>query len=1011
MAKRVFTVPPNHSFADALARGLLARWGDDPLMLSRALVLLPTRRACRNIQQAFLRASQGRALLLPQLMPLGDLDPDELLINAGETLLGEGGGLDLPPALPPMRRQLLLSQLVLKWAELRPDAVGMSEDQAVRLAGELGRLLDQVQTEGLDFAALIGLVPEDYAAHWQVTLEFLEILTKTWPAIEEELGAVGAAERRRLLLNAQVRQWRDSPPDFPVVVAGSTGSIPAVAELIDVVAGLPEGMVVLPGLDCQAGAETWDAIRRDPSHPQCGLARLLATMEVPREEVGFWPGTGGHGTGDEGAIDRAPQSRVEIVQMAMRPAQATTEWQGFVAASDADYFKEGMAGVTRIDCPGSGEEALTIAMLLRSVLEEPDRTAALITPDRDLARRVSAELARWGVQIDDSAGSPLPESAPAVFLRLTAEAVAANLAPLELLAALKHPLAAGGISEGAFKRRVRALEMAVLRGVRPAPGFDGLLETLGAEEKHAELRNWVVSLKEMATPFLAQMAARRASLADLLEAHLAFAEALAASEEQAGAERLWSGEEGSAVADFSADLLESADAAPRVEPHNYPQLLTALMIGRVVRQPYGAHPRLSILGTIEARLQHCDVLVLGGLNEGTWPAEAKPGPWMSRPMRRDFGLPQPEQHIGLSAQDFSQAFCAPRVYLTRAEKVEGAPTVPSRWLLRLEALLEGKGLKGLLQQGAEPWLSWVEKLDEPEMRIPSRPPAPTPPVEARPRELSVTRIETWMRDPYALYAQKILNLKKLDPLDADPSGADKGSLIHKALEDFSRRYPDALPEDAEQRLLAIGEEIFAPVRNRPGIWSFWWPRFQRIAKWFLEQEQARRQRVSRSHVEVSGRIEVEGPAGPFAVTAKADRIDELAEGGLAILDYKTGSVPSAKNVLQGISPQLPLEAAIAEAGGFRDVPEDQVRELLYWRLSGGDPAGEEKNALGQRGSKKGPGEIAREALEGLRELIAEFDRRETPYVARPRPKQALTYNDYEHLARIKEWASGGEDGA
>ncbi|WP_085902466.1 double-strand break repair protein AddB [Kiloniella majae] len=1013
----VYSVASNASFVDALAKGILERWGDNPLEFSKVMILLPTRRACRSLQQAFLRASEGKAMMLPRMLPLGDLDPDELLMSASDVAIGQDQELDLPPVLSSLRRQLLLSQLVLKWSASQAKANGgdiIPEDQAVRLAGELGRFLDQVQTEGLSFTELSDLVPEDYAVHWQITLEFLEILTKIWPTVEEATGGIGPAERRRRLLEGQAELWRQCPPDHPLIVAGSTGSIPAAADLIGVISKCPQGVVILPGVDLTADDDTWREFLKDSSHPQNGLARLLKRLDIPRSDLQPWSYGADEVDSDEtdlGGVNlkgRAPETRVDFVHMAMRPAQATTQWQAYIEQSDISVFQKALEKVSRLDCPGPGEEALAISLILRSVLETPEKTAALITPDRDLARRVTAEMERWSITIDDSAGSPLPEAAPAVFLRLTAEMLVSGLSPISFLSAMKHPLCAAGMQIGVFKRIIRQLEITVLRGVRPASGLEGLMAALGDDiEEGNEARDLLQRLITAGQVFDDHIRGGTQSFRALLDSHVEFAEFLASTDEQSGAERLWAGDDGTAAAEFVADLREAAGDAPDVSPRRYPELLAALMVGRAVRAPFGAHPRLSILGAIEARLQHADVVILGGLNEGSWPAEAKPGPWMSRPMRRDFGLPQPEQQVGLSAQDFVQAFCAPEVFLTRSEKVEGAPTVPSRWLLRIEALLEGKGLRGFLQRDARKWLNWVEALDLPEKRIQIKAPAPTPPVSARPRNLSVTRIETWMRDPYALYAQKILKLRKLDPLDADPSGADKGSLIHEALEKFLKQYPDALPEDAEQQLLIIGEGVFAAVKDRPGIWSFWWPRFQRIAKWFVEQESLRRKLVSKSHVEVTGKLVLKAPAGDFTLTAKADRIDELATGGLAILDYKTGTVPSAKNVLQGISPQLPLEAAIAIEGGFGVLPDD-VKELLYWRLTGGDPAGENKNALGQRGAKEGAGQIAKIAIEGLQDLIAEFDYQETPYAARPRPNQALVYNDFEHLARIKEWSTGGE---
>ncbi len=994
----VINIPPGVSFADALARGLLARWHGDPLRLSRAMVLLPTRRACRTLAEAFLRASEGRPLLLPRLVPLGDVDAEELILSGEAGLLGEGLASELPPAMPALRRQLLLSRLILAWAGAETAAGGVqvpSEDQAARLADELGRLLDQVETEGLDFAGLAELVPEAYAAHWQTTLRFLSILTEQWPAVQAEEGCIGPAERRRRLLEAQAEAWRANPPADPVIVAGSTGSIPAAAELIKVVARLPRGQVVLPGLDRALDDETWSAVRAEPCHPQHGLAVLLERLGVNREAVVDWPD-----------LDLAPTAvaRSNFMNRALQPAEQTSAWRAGVDPPARGELEAALAGVRRIDCSGPGEEATVIALLLRQALTVPSRRAALVTPDRGLARRVAAELRRWDVEVDDSAGTPLGETPPGIFLRLTAEMVAARLAPLPLLAVLKHPLAAGGLKEGAFRARARMLERLVLRGPRPAPGFAGLFEGLQARKAARDLIPWVEGLAELATPLARALERPDTGLAEVVDAHVAFAEGLAATDLQSGAERLWAREAGEAAAGFVTELREAAAGAPAFPGERYPALFAGLLAGQVVRPRYGAHPRLAILGPLEARLQHADLVVLGGLNEDTWPAEVDTGPWLSRPMRADFGLPAPERRTGLAAHDFTQAFSAPEVYLTRATRVEGTPSVPSRWLLRIDALQKAVLDLPAIQQ-EDWWRDWAAALDEPAQVRPSAPPEPRPPVAARPRQLSVTRIETWMRDPYALYAREVLGLEPLDPIDADPGAADRGILVHTALERFLKAYPRELPENPAATLLAEGARVFEEIRAKPGVWAFWWPRFQRIARWFGEVERRRRAETVQSWGEVAGRLELAGPAGPFALTAKADRIDLGQDGGLTILDYKTGAVPGQKEIELGFAPQLPLEAAIAAAGGFGpELPKRTPAGLEYWRLTGGQQPGEIKRVTCD------PGDLAVQAREGLSRLIALFDRPETPYPAMPWPGREPRHSAYGHLARVKEWSPGGPRG-
>jgi ATP-dependent helicase/nuclease subunit B len=377
---------------------------------------------------------------------------------------------------------------------------------------------------------------------------------------------------------------------------------------------------------------------------------------------------------------------------------------------------------------------------------------------------------------------------------------------------------------------------------------------------------------------------------------------------------------------------------------------------------------------------------------------------MSRPMREKFGLPLPEQKIGLSAHDFQQAFGAAEVVLTRAEKVDGTPTVPSRWLLRLETFLKKFDL-ALGQEGARAVTDWQQQLDQPAEVTPVLAPRPTPPVDARPRRLSVTRIEKWIKDPYSIFAEQILKLTPLDDIAMDPSAADKGTFIHKALEQFVNYYPVQLPHDSRDKLLEFGRDAFGDVLSYPAVWAFWWPRFERIADWFVEFETARRKQFKTLGTEVKGEIKIPAPHAEFVLSGTADRIDVTNTGGaLSILDYKTGAPPSNTEVETGVAPQLALEAAMIARNGFPAIAAAPVEELAYVRLGGGDPAGEFRAAGGK---KAPPAEtLAEEAYEGLLRLIAQFDRQATPYLSCPRPDLPYRFNDYEHLARVKEWSSG-----
>jgi ATP-dependent helicase/nuclease subunit B len=983
----ILNIPPEFSFMDVLAKELLRRHGANSIELSSVTILTTTRRAARVLQQSFLRETEGRPIILPIMRPIGDVDEDELLLESDFGIDGIGEMiLDLPPAIDPLRRQLLLSRLI----EAR-STENTNIPQSVSLARELAKFLDQVQTEGLNLENLVDLVPEEYAAHWQITLEFLEIISKVWPDILKEDGSIDPAYRRDLLLRAQSDHWRKSAPAGPVYAVGSTGSIPAASALLETVALLPNGCVILPGLDRHLDSDSWELVLSDFSHAQHGLAKFLHRVRLDRDDV--------LDLVDETARTCATE-RMVFLSEALRPAATTELWQKASLPSS-----KMLQGIRKLNCRDPQAEAQTISLLLREALEVPARTAVLITPDRDLSRRVCAELLRWNIVVDDSAGTSLDQSPPGVFLRLVARMIAEQASPIAFLAAMKHPLASFQEAPEVFRRHIRALETAVLRGPSPGAGFEGIaraLKNCAAEETPAtpELLDWFTNLQYAAEEVTSLSRMPLVEFKKFATAFFRFTEALSTPLDETSS-RIWAGAFGDEAANFVSELLRAADVMGKISPSGWPELLDNLMTGRMVRQNFGMHPRLQIWGPLEGRLQRADLVILGGLNEGVWPPETGSDPWMSRPMRVDFKLPLPEQRIGLSAHDFQQAFCGQEVVMTRAEKVDGTPTVPSRWLLRLETLLKKFDLD-LTGEEDIAVSDWQLRLDQPDAYLPCLAPRPTPPVAARPRQLSVTRIEKWIKDPYSIFAESILQVQPLAELAEDPGAAEKGNFIHSALEQFVRLYPETLPLDAEEQLIELGRKSFGDVMLYPAVWAFWWPRFEKIAKWFVEFERKRRNTYKTLQVEIRGEFKIRAPHADFTLTGTADRIDQLLDGSLLILDYKTGSIPSKKEVDSGVAPQLALEAAMACRHGFPNIESSVVSELAFIQLTGGDPAGILRPA-----SKDTPvAELAQSAYEGLERLVILFDKQATPYLCRPRPDLYGRFNDYEHLARIKEWSSG-----
>ena len=989
----VYNISAGHSFADALAQGILERTASDPLLLTDYTILLPSRRACRTLREAFLRLSGGKAILLPLLHPIGDIDAEEVaMFQAAEEDVAES--LDVPPAISRLERQLLLAQIIQKAG--REANLPKSFDQAVGLAQELGNFLDEVQTERLGFDGLASLVPEEFAGHWQKTLEFLKILTEHWPAILQERGVIDYAARRNLLLEAQIKSWERHPPQNPVIAVGDplTITVPAAAELLALVAKLPQGELVLPGLDKGMDDISWNKLGED--HPQLNLKKLMQLIGIDRDAVQNWE------LKKKTVIN---ESRVRLMSEAMRPADTTENWRKL---SVDEISPAALEGFIRLDCDTPQEEADVISFAMREALETPGKTCALITPDRRLARRVSLSLKRWGIVVDDSGGQPLTELSVGTWLMLTAEVAEEALAPVELLAFLKHPILAAGISPIEMRNMIYALDQQALRGPRPSRGFQGLRDAVALLKSNQKpLLQWLDKLESQMREFTQMMASTEATpFPEILTCHIRMAEALATTVDIPGAARLWQGESGEAASEFLNNLLQSSRDVPPLSPEHYVSLLGMLLKSQTVRSRYGTHPRLSILGQIEARLYCADMVILGGLNEGTWPDLPAHDPWMSRPMRKKFGLPSPEKSISLAAHDFVQAGTAPEVIITRARKVDGTPTVPARWLLRLETVLKAVGLEWP-ETPAIKYRQWVKDMDTPQAVTPINRPAPTPPVAARPRQLSVTQIESWMRDPYQIYARYVLGLKALDPIDDEPGGAQRGTFIHAALEKFITTFPDVLPPEAEKQLQDFGHVALTEMRIPQEVEAYWWPRFEKIVVEFIKQEREWREEAKPYLTETSGKWQFEAKGGPFVLTGKADRIDKFRDGSYAIIDYKSGFTPESSAVKSGLSPQLPLEALMLERGGFEKITAGQVNELVYWKVTGSGQKPVEKKSVTPKDYSVS--DMISDAEAGLKGLVESFDNVKTPYLSQPHADAKPRFSDYEHLARTKEWGVSGDE--
>jgi len=1040
---RVFSVPLSVPFLRTVVAALVdGRLVDgfearaQPERLARATLYLPTRRAGRMAREIFLDELKSDAVLLPRIVALGDIDEDELAFAEEAEQYGSAAPLEIPPDLAELDRRLTLAKLVGMWAKgpvLAPLVVG-GPASTLALASDLARLMDDMVTRGVGWDALDGIVPDQLDQYWQYSLDFLRIARQAWPAHLQEIGKIEPAARRDLLIAAEAKHLT-AHQDGPVIAAGSTGSMPATAKFLHAVAALPQGAVVLPGLDTDLDHDSWQPIggirnaqgkfTTPPAsnHPQFAMHAMLQRLGIKRGDVKILGEPALHG-------------RDVLVSEAMRPSSATAQWHRRLAEPKiVEKISGGMTNLAVIEAANPEMEALAIAVAMREA-RHLGKSAALVTPDRALARRVMAALGRWNLAFDDSGGDALIETSAGVFARLTAEAAAQQLEPPTLLALLKHPLCRLGGAPGALNDAVATLELALLRGTRPQPGSGGLkrdfarfrdelaklrrgdTSSLHAAEPRTRLGDaaldradqLISALQAALSPLESRGASKPYDFADLAKRHRDVLIALSGDEH--GVAHVFEDPQGSALASAFDDLLgERAQSGLMVQLGDYPEVFQTAFGDRTVRRPETANVHLKIYGPLEARLTQTDRVIVGGLVEGVWPPAPRIDPWLSRPMRHELGLDLPERRIGLSAHDFAQLLGADEVILSHAAKVGGAPAVASRFLHRLEAVA-GEDRWNAARAAGEKYVRYADELDRPGKVEPIAQPAPKPPRSVRPLKLSVTAIEDWLRDPYTIYAKYILKLAPLDPVDMPLSAADRGSAIHDALGEFTQTFAAALPEDPVRALRGIGEKYFAPLMERPEARALWWPRFQRIALWFADWEIARRGNVAAIDAEIRGEISIPlDNARTFYLSARADRIERRRDGTYAILDYKTGQPPTGKQVRMGLSPQLTLEAAILREGGFEGIAADSsVSELTYVRLSGNNPPGEQKKLelkINKSDTPQPPDDAADEALSKLEALIRAFENEDQAYTSLNLSMWSNRYGSYDDLARIKEWSAAG----
>ncbi|MFT6451304.1 MAG: double-strand break repair protein AddB [Halocynthiibacter sp.] len=958
---RLFGLPPGADFTKQLYQGLIVRMGKhSPEAMAEVEIFVNTQRMQRELRAQF---DAGGAMLLPRIRLITDLGLEKALA-------------DVPPAVSSLRRRLELVQFISALLEQEPDLAPRAA--IYDLADSLASLLSEMHDEDVPPSVLQDLSVPDESGHWERSLKFLQIVERYFGA--DSVQAPSGEARQRIVAERLTADWKLHPPAHPIIIAGSTGSRGTTALLMRAVAMLPQGAVVLPGFDFDQPASVWERLKPEhgPSddHPQYRYARLLAQSDVSHSDVEAWSD-----------VPPPCPARARLLSLALRPAPVTDQWR--IEGPRFEGLTEATKDMTLIQAPSPRIEATAIALVLRKAAED-GKKSALISPDRLLTRQVTAALSRWGIEPDDSAGEPLSQSAPGRLLRHIAALFGQKLTSEALLILLKHPLvSAGSDLRGMHLLWTRELELWMRRRgpAFPSPNdLRGFAALHKADDGRIAWVEWITGL------IFGLEAISRRALSDHLEAHIGLAEALVAGPDCADPQELWSKQAGRKAVEVITTLRNEAPYGGSLNAADYADLFNAVLSRGEVRDPKGPHPDIMIWGTLEARVGGADLVILAGLNDGTWPAAPPPDPWLSRDMRKRTGLTMPEQRVGLSAHDFQQAFGAKEIVLSRSIRDAEAQTVASRWLNRLCNLLAGMSEIGadalgeMIAKGSA-WIEMAEALDAPDAMVaPALRPSPRPPVSARPSKLSVTRVERLIRDPYAIYAEAILRLRPLDPLRQTANAPMRGTVLHEVFEQFIARDEPLDPA----RLMAIADEVLAEQAPWPAARRIWRAKLSRIVDHFLQDEVKRREIGLPLCVEAKGKLTF--PELGFDLTATADRIDQTQGGEWIIYDYKTGSPPTI-NQTKEFSKQLLLEAVIAEAGGFAGVPAGVVYSVEYIGL-GANP----KNVS----ISLPPGEVQKIAAE-LRELISQYQSPSQGYTALRAMQKSTFTGDYEHLARFGEW--------
>lgn len=993
----LYSIAPHARFLATLAERvldgtLLKDWDRSaPFWLSDITIVVPTQRAKQVLAAEFAQRGTG---LLPDIRSFGGPAADE------EPFLPPFDLPVLPGAVSPLERRLVLSWLIAAWAHSAKGQYAFANPpnaaEILGMAESLGKLVDDLTIQEVGLHQLSAIVPDDLAENWQQTLEFLKIVLTYWPERLRANARADSARLRNLRLDRQADATAWIYGDRPVIAAGSTGSIPATARLLAAIGRLARGAIVLPGFDTamtpQGHADLLNMANNPHGHPQYGMARLLRLL--------------GAGTGDVVELAEGENPRTTLVRRALALTDDTAHWVDQALADPLGAVK----GLSLIGARSEDEQARAVALAAQNGLAEGRKSVGIVTPDRNLARRIAAELGRFGISVDDAAGMPLFQSAAGRLARQVLALAVNHYDGVDLMALLRNRAATFGLARANISILADQIELGLLRGQRANRGLAGLRALLDAnisgETKFPAKRLHQADCGQIEDLF-SRLEAALAPLEKLLALPQTsagkFGAGLMAAINGVTDGAIMPG--GRELSDWAGELERQRGEGLKFPPRGLDGVLGALMLGYQVRSPDRGRQDIFIWGQLEARLQNPDLLILAALNEDKWPEPADPGPWLSRNMLLAAGLQPPERQAGLAAHDFAQALGNGQLVMAYSERIGTSPAIASRLVQRLEAFA-GKQASTAMRARGQVWLDAARQLDGVETVKPAQRPMPNPPAALRPKQLSVTEIETLMRSPYDIYAKHVLRLRPLDSLGDNPDARERGNIIHAIFARFVNDGCDVMAPDALATLTTMAQAGFSGLDAIGERRNIWLRRFAHAAQLFLAFERERNDRVRHRHAEIDGVWTL--PSG-FTLTGRADRVDEMVGGGLEIIDFKTGSPPTPAAMKAFEVPQLLLEAAMGKAGAMAGIAPAPAKALTYVKIGWGPEAFVPHSfKLAREFTLM---EAAEEAAKRMQRHVDVFLFHDVAMAARILPKQGQRFvGSYEHLARSAEWtAIDGED--